>query len=151
MKKYRFRLQPLLRLRKQQEDQKKRAVGTLLTQINDLQRQALELDQSIRAEGEILKQQYLQGNVDLEWVSHYRGYVISAQRAIHERIQAATRIQEKLHQARRDLVEAARQRQILETLKGKQQKHYERELQRKENRELDEIGSKAFIRASKTA
>jgi len=43
MKKFRFRLQPLLRLRKQQEDQKKRVVGALLTQINDLQKQALEL------------------------------------------------------------------------------------------------------------
>ena len=151
MKKFRFRLQPLLRLRKQQEDQKKRAVGAMLTQILDLQRQALELAEAIKAEGETLKQQYVQGNVDLNWVSHYRRYVTSVQRAIAERIQAATSIQEKLHQARRKLAEAAKQTKILEKLKEKQQKQYEREWQRKENRQLDEIGTKVFIRSGKTA
>ena len=151
MKQFRFRLQPLLRLRKQQEDQKKRAVGALLTQIHDLQRQALELAEAIKAEGETLKQQYVQGNVDLNWVSHYRRYVTSVQRAIAERIQAATNIQEKLHHARRDLAEAAKQTKILEKLKERQQKQYEREWQRKENRELDEIGTKVFLRSGKTA
>ncbi len=151
MKQFRFRLQPLLRLRKQQEDQKKRAVGSLLTQIHDLQRQALELAEAIKAEGETLKQQYVQGNVDLNWVSHYRRYVTSVQRAIAERIQTATNIQEKLHQARRELAQAAKQTKILEKLKERQQKQYEREWQRKENRELDEIGAKVFLRSGKTA
>ena len=151
MKQFRFRLQPLLRLRKQQEDQKKRAVGALLSQIHDLQRQALELAEAIKAEGDTLKQQYIQGNVDLNWVSHYRRYVTSVQCAIAERIQTATNIQEKLHQARRDLAEAAKQTKILEKLKERQQKQYEREWQRKENRELDEIGTKVFLRSSKTA
>ena len=151
MKQFRFRLQPLLRLRKQQEDQKKRAVGALLSQIHDLQRQALELAEAIKAEGETLKQQYEQGNVDLNWVSHYRRYVTSVQRAIAERIQTATNVQEKLHQARRDLAEAAKQTKILEKLKERQQKQYEREWQRNENRELDEIGTKVFLRSGKTA
>jgi len=151
MKQFRFRLQPLLRLRKQQEDQKKRAVGVLLTQIYDLQRQALELAEAIKAEGDTLKQQYIQGNVDLNWVSHYRRYVTSVQRAIAERIQKATNIQERLHQARRELAEAAKQSKILEKLKERQQRQYEREWQRKENREMDEIGTKAFLRSGKTA
>lgn len=151
MKQFRFRLQPLLRLRKQQEDQKKRVVGALLTQIHDLQRQALELAEAIKTEGEKLKQQYLQGNVDLNWVSHYRGFVTSVQRAITERIQTVTKIQNNLHQARRELTEAAKQTKILEKLKERQQKQYEREWQRKENRQLDEIGSNVFMRSSKTA
>ena len=151
MKQFRFRLQPLLRLRKQQEDQKKRVVGALLTQIHDLQRQALELAEAIKAEGETLKQQYEQGNVDLNWVSHYRRYITSVQRAIVERIQTATNVQEKLHQARRELAEAAKQTKILEKLKERQQKQYEREWQRKENRQLDEIGTKVFLRSGKTA
>jgi flagellar FliJ protein len=151
MKQFRFRLQPLLRLRKQQEDQKKRVVGALLTQIHDLQRQALELAEAIKAEGETLKQQYVQGNVDLNWVAHYRRYVTSVQRAIAERIQTATNIQGKLHHARRELAEAARQTKILEKLKERQRKQYEREWQRKENRQLDEIGTKMFLRSGKTA
>lgn len=151
MKKYQFRLQPLLRLRKQQEEQKKRAVGALMTQIHDLQRQALELADAIKTEGDILKQQYQEGKVDLHWVSHYRRYVTSVQRAIAEKIQAATSIQGKLHQARTELVEAARQSKILEKLKEKQQKQYDREWQKKENRELDEIGSNVCVRSGKTA
>ena len=126
-------------------------MGALLTQIHDLQRQALELAEAIKAEGETLKRQYIQGNVDLNWVSHYRRYVTSVQRAIAERIQTVTTIQKKLHQARRELAEAAKQTKILEKLKEKQQKQYEREWQRKENRELDEIGTKVFIRSGKIA
>jgi len=151
MKQFRFRLQPLLKLRKQQEDQKKRVVAAMLTQIHDLQRQALELAEAIKTEGKILKQQYVQGNVDLNWVSHYRGYVTSVQRAIAERIQTVTKIQNNLHQARRQLAEAAKQTKILEKLKERKQKQYEREWQRKENRQLDEIASRAFIRSGITA
>lgn len=151
MKQFQFRLQPLLKLRKQQEDQKKRAVGVLMTQIHDLQKQALELAEAIQSEGDRLKQQYLEGKVDLHWVAHYRRYVTSVQRAIAEKIQEATSIQGKLHQARGELAEAAKQTKILEKLKEKQQKQYERKLQRKENREMDEMGANVFLHTSKTA
>ena len=54
MKKYKFRLDPVLKLRRQVEDQKKRAVGLLMTEINDLQNQALEMNNAIKDEGETM-------------------------------------------------------------------------------------------------
>ena len=100
MKKFKFRLETLLKLRQQDEDEKKKAVGQLLSEIHEQQREALEMDAQLQQEGDLLKEQYLQGNVDLDWVSHYRGFVTSVQNAINKRIGNVTKIQGNLNLAR---------------------------------------------------
>jgi len=144
VKKFNFRLQPLLRLRKQQEDDKKRVVGNLLAQINEQQQQALELSQNIKTQGDKLKEQYAAGCVDLEWVSHYYRFVSHTRMAINQRILNVTEIQKKLTVARNELAEAAKQMKILEKLKEKQKKRYDRKLKQMENAQTDEIGANAF-------
>ena len=144
MKKFNFRLQSLLRLRKQQEDDKKRVVGNLLTQINEQQQQALQMSQSIKTQGEKLKEQYASGCVDLDWVSHYYRFVSHTRMAINQRILNVTEIQKKLTVARRELAEAAKQTKILDKLKEKQRKRYDRKLKLLENAQTDEIGANTF-------
>ena len=149
MKKFRFRLQTLLKLRKQQEDQKKRAVALLLSQINDLQQQALIMAADLKKEGENLRKIFQSGSIDLNRIAHYHRYVHNIQQAINQRIQNVSQVQPQLTLARSELTEAAKQTKILEKLKQKQKQKYETELARKERIQQDEIPTFAFLRSEK--
>lgn len=151
MKKFKFRLEPLLKLRKAHEDEKKRAVGVLLSEIHEQQRQALEMDVQLQQEGDLLKEQYMQDNIDLDWVSHYRRYVSSVQHAINQRIDNVTKIQGSLNHARAELAEAAKQKKILEKLKEKKQKRYHAELRRQESRAEDEMATQVYLKTQQSA
>ena len=151
MKRFQFRLQPLLKLRKMQEDQKRRIVGMLLAEINEQQQQALEMAGAVEEQGRLLKKQRAEGSVDLEWFASYRSYVMHMQRAINERIEKVTQIQKQLVGARRELAEAAKQTRILDKLKEKRKTRYDRELAKSEIRDQDEISTNMFLRAARTA
>jgi len=142
-------MQPLLRLRQQQEEEKKRAVADLLAQIHEQQQQAIQLAGQLKEESQNLKQQYLQGTVDLGFIGHYQRYATYVYQAVKERVQRVAMQQKQLSGARSELAEAAKQTKILEKLKEKQKKRYDAELDRKENIELDEIGTKAFLHANR--
>ena len=143
MKKFEFRLQTVLKLRRQQEDQKKRVVGSFLAEINGLQREAVGMAQAISEQSQVL-QQHIQGTVDIDWITYYHGYVANLQRSIGEKIKEVAKVQQKLIQARRELTEAARQTRILEKLKEKLMERHNRQLKKMEAREIDEIGNQLF-------
>ena len=125
MKRFSFRLETLLRLRRQQEQQKKSAVGGLMSQINEQQRRAVALQTGLLEEGRQLKERYLQDNVDLDLVGYYYRYATQVGLAIQRRIERVGKIQNELTGARGELVEAARTRKVLEKLKERQKGRYD--------------------------
>ena len=146
MKKFKFRLEPVLKLKRQAEENKKRVVGQLTAEINNLQQQALDTNQLIIEQGNVLKQKLSGGVVDTGWISYYQGYVTDMRREIARKIQEVTEIQKKLHYARIELANAAKETKMLEKLKEKQHKEYIEAIELREKKELDEIGSQLFIR-----
>ena len=151
MKKFKFKLEPLLALRRLHEDQKKRVVASLQGEINEQQRQALQMAGEVERHGKLLKERQGRGTVDLAWVAHYRSYVTHMQRAIAQRISRVARIQQDLGIARQELAEAAKQTKILEKLKEKRRTRYEHDIRRAEAAELDDIGAKMFLYRARTA
>ncbi|KPK76569.1 MAG: hypothetical protein AMJ79_06310 [Phycisphaerae bacterium SM23_30] len=151
MKKFNFRLENLLKLRRQQEDLKKQVVGTLLGQVHEQQRQSLEMAAAIQKEGAELKRQYQKGKVDLDWVGHYRLYVTHLHNVIQQRIKRVAEIQVILKAARQELVEASRQTKILEKLRERRKKCYDRQLRRNEAQQQDEISIGAYLRRDRSA
>jgi flagellar FliJ protein len=151
MKKFNFRLEPVLRLRLQQEDQKKRAVGVLQSEINVQQQAALDMAEDIRSQGSELKHQFESGTIDVNWIASYQGYVSALQRSINEKIANVGEIQKRLIDARTQLADAARERRIIEKLKERQVKRHTDEVNRLENLENDEIGNNLYNRMVRTA
>ncbi len=151
MKPFNFRLQPLLKLRRQTEEQKKRVVGNLLAQINHQQQQALQLGTELKRQGQILTQRVAQGNVDLPWIAAYRTFVVQTRKAINAHVQQVAQIQQNLTQARAELAHAAQQTKILEKLKEKRRQRYHHQLKRLEANQQDEVAAHIFLRATKTA
>ena len=151
MKKFSYRLEPLLRLRRLEEDQKKRVVGSLLTEINRQQQDALDMAAAVAREGAALKEQHGLGQIDLEWVAHYRSYVTAMQQAINRRIHRVVVTQERLVAARQELAETARRAKALEKLKERRRERYDHERGRAESRMQDEISTNTFLRCACSA
>jgi len=149
MKNYKFRLEPLLRLREQKEREKQRVVGSLAGEIAEQQRQALEMASAIRQEGEVLKEQHSRGEVDVKWMGHYLMYVSHMQHGIQKRIQTVGEIQKKLAAARLDLAEAAKEKKILEKLKEKQHKRFLSAWEHYERGRMDEMSTSQYLRQTR--
>ncbi len=141
MKKFKFRLETLLKIRQFEEDHKKRHVGSLVTEINRQQREALKLGRSLQEEGQILKEQYLTGDLDLQRISHYRSFVTAVHQAIGKRVDAVTQIQGQLSQARTELRNARKETKTLEMLKDRQLERYNRDLQKRQAGQQDEVSA----------
>ncbi len=146
MKKFVFRLEPVLRIKKQIEDEKKRAVGVLMSEINSQQQQALEINQAIIQQGNVLKGKLQNGEVDTGWITYYQRYVTDMRGEIARKVQKVTDIQKDLQAARKALADAAKETKMLEKLKEKQYKEFLSHIDKLEKKELDEIGGQMYIR-----
>ena len=151
MKKFRFRLETVLKLRRMAEDAKKRAVGDLLNEIHGHQRAAVEMDAAIAAAGRDLKQRHVSGKIDLGWVGNYQAHVGHLRRSIAQRVEMVTQLQQRLAGARRELSEAAKQTKILEKLREKRKQRYDDELSRAEGNELDDVATRSFLQVRSSA
>lgn len=151
MRKFKFRLESVLQLRKQQEDQKKREVGLLQGQINELQMQIMDMNRRVKDAAGQLKKQFATGNVDLEWVSRYHGFALAVERGIQYRLAKIGQIQKQLKDARVELAKASQQKKIVEKLRQKQQSQYDSQLRRAEARQEDEIGTRLYLHSLKAA
>lgn len=133
-------------MKKQAEEEKKRIVGSLTSEINTYQQQALEINQMIIEQGNVLKQKLSCGDVDTGWITYYQRYVTDMRREISRKIQKVAEIQKKLQRARIELANAAKETKMLEKLKEKQYNEFMANIELKEKKELDEIGGQLYIR-----
>ncbi len=145
MKKFKFRLEPVLRMKKQAEDEKKRIVGELQSKINAQQQQALEINRTILQQGAELKKMFQQGKIDTGWITYYQGFVTDMRQEIARKIQSVAETQKELHLARNALAMAAKETKTLEKLKDKQYQKYKEHLEKLEKKEQDEIANQVFL------
>jgi flagellar FliJ protein len=146
MKKFKFRMETILKLKKQKEDEKKRLVGLLVAEKSEYERQAIEMSNALRLEGKKLKQHYLDNHVDLDEISSYQKYVIQIQQGVQQRMFNVTEVQKKLSIARQEFTIIAKETKILEKLKEKKLLRYKLDLRRLELIEEDDVATKVFLR-----
>ncbi len=136
----------MLDLRKIEEEQKKRNVGVLQTQINACQQEAIEFSDQIKLQGLMLKEDMIKGDIDRRQIAYYQGYVTAMRKRIAERIERVREIQKDLIVAREEYTRAARRTKVMEKLKERRKERYDSELKRIEIRQNDEMGQNLFLR-----
>ena len=145
MAKFRFKLDPLLRHRRSEEDRCQRDVAKVLRQRMILQTQVSRLQQTIsdskgRLTGDLV------GRVDLDRVSQFAHYSGQMTRRAHEIVLRIASVEKQIDEGRKKLLAATRARQALELLRNRQ---FERWRLVQENREaaaLDELATQQFVR-----
>jgi flagellar protein FliJ len=145
-KRFRFRLDTVLKVRKQREDVCRRAVADRLRQIAAVQAEIGSLQHQIGEEIGAFRQVHSVGRLDMtqivrqrHWLIHLHQGVLMAQASLGD-------LHKKLEEDRRVLVEARKQTRVLEKLKERQIERHQKETARAEAIENDEIGNVLYAR-----
>lgn len=142
MKKFKFKLAPVLRVREHEEEQQKMRYAQALQNKTRLEEQAEEIKNNIKAinDRDIRNQDVIRPTV---FQQHYAG--------IHEMHKALKTVNEKLVRAeneaeaeRKKLVEANKRTKIIKTLESQEKETFFKELQRLEQEQLNEIATQMF-------
>ena len=145
MAKYKFRLQTLLKIRESFRDEKRTELAKAYEAEAILKQQIEEIEN----EQQVLKQQTRQAaepgkiNVDTLLGTHRYELLLGAQRKVIE--QRDEQIQTEIERRRRLLVDADQQVRILEKLREKQELRHEKEQQRLEIKQMDEVAGQRSI------
>ncbi|WP_321367202.1 flagellar export protein FliJ [uncultured Desulfuromusa sp.] len=133
-----FKLQTVLNYRQSLEDQAQQLLAASLQRQTDLKAQLQKQKQQLQRHDRELKIRQVDGltvaEMDLyeSQIQHCRGVMEMILRQLKQ-------LEEKILFERKELLNAARDRQVMEKLKDKQEAEYQQELSRKERAMLDEI------------
>lgn len=144
--KFIFRLEPLLDLRKQQEKEQQRRVAVIQQEINTLIARIRQSEEMIRDQDHALTASQLSGRLDLVYIATEKRYVGTLRLLIANTIQKVANVEHPMVQARAELLAAAKARKVIEKLRERQFARWQAELLRKENAEMDEIGTQLALR-----
>ena len=145
MQRFHFSLEALLRMRKREEDEKKKKLGEASRVFSlaekELQQTGAEYDACqeretlVRTEGETVQHMrlYIQYIFDLK---------IRIERQKQQLLEAGRKVQE----ARQELMEARRRLKAIENLRDKKQEVWKKERSRFEVKLLDDLCSQQFVR-----
>jgi len=148
-KRFQFRLEQVLNLRKQVEDVRVRelaqAKGQLL-QIEEAIKEHLgEEGQFLRMYGEFEKNSGFNADEVMAYCD-YKDWLLKREKEFRRREKEWIK---EVERRRQEAVKVSRERQLLENLKKKQKRSYDQEVLGEEQRFLDEISSIAFVRRSR--
>jgi flagellar protein FliJ len=146
-KRFAFRLEPLLRLRQQREDEKKRIVAQRLREIGALEHRRQTLQVEIGRQTQIMRDVLVAETVDVDQLKMSRHWVIRLRRGVLELDAQISGQRALLAQERADLAEARKDTKVLERLKDRQRGAYLAAINRQEQAELDEMNSLRFAYA----
>ena len=138
MAKFRFRLETLLQVRRTERDQRRAELAQAYQAKEILREQRKKLQTEI----DLLRQQrsISGGTIDVDALiegSRYE-FVLSSQRKTLE--EQSSEVSQEIERRRQILVAVDQQVRMMEKLEEKQRQQFQAEQQRKENKELDEIG-----------
>ena len=133
-----FKLQTVLNYRQSLEDQAQQVLTTSLQRQKEFEKQLIDQQQTLDEVDIELKHRQQEGMTVAE-IDLYEGQIYHCQRVIEDIQQQLQRLGLQIEEERKELLYAARQRQVLEKLKDKQEAEYRQELSRQERVMLDEI------------
>jgi len=149
-KRYRFRLETLLRLRQQREDEKKRIVASRLRKIRSLEQHKQVLETRIAEQTEVIRDLLVREQMNIDELKAGRHWMIRLRRGVLEAEGALASNRAILAQERADLANARKDTKVLERLKERQQQAFMAEVERQDRLEADDLNTTRFAHARMT-
>lgn len=133
-----FKLQSVLNYRQSLEDQAQQVLTASLQCKSDFEEKLRQQRELLRQHDTELKERQQEGLTVAE-MELYEVPILHCRRMIEQLQQQLARVERQIIAEREELLSAARDRQVMEKLKNKQEAEYRKELSRKEREILDEI------------
>jgi len=135
---FKFKLQSVLNYRQSLEDQARQQLSSSLQQQQQLQTEYQQyLQQLQQLDGELKTRQ--QEGLNIAEIDLFEGQIQHCRRLMHQLQEQLAELERRILRQREELIDASREKQVMEKLKEKQQEDARRELNRKEREMLDEI------------
>ncbi|MDD2212091.1 MAG: flagellar export protein FliJ [Clostridia bacterium] len=135
---FKFRLEKILRLREYKEKFCLEEVGKCVSQLQDALEKKEELEErKTKLENEFMA--ILKGVISAEKVSLYKNYLLYQDELLKIQEQVIEVKKNNLEEARQKLVQAMKERKILEKLREKQDYRYQQEQEKNEQIFQDEL------------
>ncbi len=144
-KRFVFRLETLLKLRRQREDKQKRVVAEWLRQISRVQREIRSLEEQIADQVGAMRDCIGHGRIDVPWIARNRHWLSHLQRGRLEAEGHLRLLEARLAQERVVLVHAMKEKRVLEKLRERQEDRYRKELDRQEVLVADELSTVRYM------
>jgi len=140
MKKFRFRLEPLLKLKAHREKEKQKIHALALHKVIE-QEHGLESISHDRLGHQVQLREYLQGALDIGRLSAFSRYFVKLKKDELTGREMLRAFRKEAEKKRGELIEATRQRKIYEKLKERRHEQYIKNYLLTEQKEQDEIAS----------
>lgn len=144
-KRFIFRFDTMLRIRRQREDQHQRIVADRLRQITRARGQIGAITRQIHEELDAIRVGQDTGTIDIQQVMRHRHWLGHLHKASLEAQARLRTFEARLAQERAQLAEAVKQRRILEKLKERQYDRHRTEEERRETREGDDLTTIRYV------
>lgn len=138
MARFVFKLEGVLRHRERIEQDRQRELAIVQADMVQLQNELRAFNGEVQRNVAAARGQ-LVGKLDMGYLAAHRRYMLGMQRKVHDLAQRMAAQQQRVDEARRSLVEATKQKKILEKLRERQQERWAAEQNRREAGALDEL------------
>lgn len=135
-----------MKLRKQKEDENKRAVAQRVTEMSKLQDHLMTLNEQIASEIRKARENAVHAHLDTSDMSKQRFWISHLQRGVLETEFRMRNLEKELTADRTVLAEASKEYKVIETLRDKRLQAHNREQERLETIEADEMAVNQFVR-----
>lgn len=140
MSKFIFKLEGVLRHRERIEQDRQRDLAIAQGQMVQLQAQLRAFNDEVQKNVADVRGS-LTGTLNMTYLAAHRRYMLGMQRKIHDLAQRMAAQQQRVNEARLALVDATKQRKILEKLRERQHEQWTMEQNRREAGDLDELST----------
>lgn len=145
MKKFRFRFQSVLDVRTEREEQCKRELGNL-TRVRESQEQRLRNMTRERDVCEEMARKQIHSGTSVAQAALHHAYLRRMGQEIEKQGAVLTNLSKRIEEKRRELIEAAKERRIMERLLERDQKDFMMRVEKSEQAFLDELSLNRYVR-----
>jgi flagellar FliJ protein len=138
---FRFRLETLLKMRRDERDEQRQQYAKALEAQRILHDQIAQVQREIHETQQLLRTNSAPGAVDVDRLLRTHRYELLLQAQVQQLEQQAQRVAQEVERRRTNLLQADREVRLLEKLKERQFETFQRNEQRREQKALDEISN----------
>jgi flagellar FliJ protein len=146
MAKFIFQLDGVLRQRKSVEELRQREMAAAQGELTTLEAELRAMDRVVQESTADVRSHRLVGQLDMGFLAAHRRYTVAMQRKALAVAQKMAAVKTRIEAARKALLEAAKQRKIIEKLRENRKARWADDLGRRETAALDEIGAQIGYR-----
>ena len=138
-KKFKFRVESVLKMREQAEQRALRAMADASGKVAEIENRIRDMRARVADQNRLVREGVLTGSVNVQYMSLYRRHVMALNRRMIELGRDLHEAAVELANRRAEALEAVKQRKVLTKLKDRQLAKYMKELERDELRQTDDM------------